>query len=42
MHNMDLGKKLWKYKGLIHAILLDFKKVFDKVPHKKLCDKLAT
>jgi len=26
-------------KGLIHA---DFKKAFDKVPHKKLCDKLAT
>ena len=29
-------------KGLIHAIFLDFKKAFDKVPHKKLCDKLAT
>ena len=29
-------------KGLIHAIFLDFKKTFDKVPHKKLCDKLAT
>ena len=29
-------------KGLIHAIFLDFKKAFDKVSHKKLCDKLAT
>jgi len=29
-------------KGLIHAIFLDFKKAFVKVPHKKLCDKLAT
>ena len=28
-------------KGLVHAIL-DFEKAFDKVPHKKLCDKLAT
>ena len=28
-------------KGLIHAIFLDFKKAFDKVSHKKLCDKLA-
>ena len=27
-------------KGLIHAIFLDFKKAFDKVSHKKLCDKL--
>jgi len=29
-------------KFLIHAIFLDFKKPFDKVSHKKLCDKLAT
>ena len=29
-------------KGLTHAIFLDFKKAFDKVSHKKLCDKLAT
>ena len=29
-------------KGLIHAIFLDFKKAFDKVLHKKLCDKLVT
>ena len=29
-------------KGLIHAIFLDFAKAFDKVPHKKLCHKLAS
>ena len=29
-------------KGLIHAIFLDFPKAFDKVPHKKLCHKLAS
>ena len=29
-------------KGLIHAIFLDFAKAFDKVPHKKLCYKLAS
>jgi len=29
-------------KSLIHAIFLDSKKAFDKVPCKKLCDKLAT
>jgi len=29
-------------KGLIHAIFLDFKEAFDKVSHKKLCDKLAS
>ena len=29
-------------KSLIQAIFLHFKKAFDKVSHKKLCDKLAT
>ena len=29
-------------KGVIHAIFLDFSKAFDKVPHKKLCHKLAS
>ena len=29
-------------KGLVHAIFLDFAKAFDKVPHKKLCHKLAS
>ena len=29
-------------KGLIHAIFLDFTKAFDKVPHKRLCHKLAS
>ena len=29
-------------KGLIHAIFLDFTKAFNKVPHKRLCHKLAS
>ena len=29
-------------KWLIHTIFLDFTKAFDKVPHKKLCHKLAS
>ena len=29
-------------KRLIHTIFLDFTKAFDKVPHKKLCHKLAS
>ena len=29
-------------KGLVHTIFLDFAKAFDKVPHKKLCHKLAS
>jgi len=39
---IDDFMKYLNSKGLIHAIFLDFKKAFDKVPHKKLCDKLAT
>ena len=29
-------------KGLIHAIFLDFANAINKVPHKKLCHKLAS